>query len=203
MDSSVTTSTVQAEVETGSHLFKVIGYSANKGIGIGKLICSGVFTVGNYDWVINFYPDGYAIESKDFISLYFELKSAATNVKTTLAFTILQHNGLPSNMSCGPHDLTFKSTSETSYDFWGFPTFIKRSEFEASKCLEDDAFTIKCTIAIVKGTHLQRTTPYGIPIPPSNLNQRLVRLLESGEGADVTFVVKGERFKAHRFMLAD
>ncbi|KAJ4752511.1 BTB/POZ and MATH domain-containing protein 1 [Rhynchospora pubera] len=98
---------------------------------------------------------------------------------------------------------TFKSTSENSYAAWGCVAFKKRSEFEASKHLKDDAFTIQCTVTVLKGTNiLQATTPYGVTVIPSNLNQYLVRLLESGQESDVTLVVKGERFKAHRLVLA-
>ncbi|KAJ3700800.1 hypothetical protein LUZ61_004505 [Rhynchospora tenuis] len=89
--------------------------------------------------------------------------------------------------------------------------FAKRSDFEASKHLKDDAFTIKCTVTVVKENNLQGTTPcgiavptsnFGIAVPTSNLNQHFVHLLENGDGADITFIVKGERFKANRCVLA-
>ncbi|KAF3339040.1 BTB/POZ and MATH domain-containing protein 2 [Carex littledalei] len=78
--------------------------------------------------------------------------------------------------------------------------FAKRTEFEASEHLKDDAFTVKCTVNVITGTKLEH--PYGVIVPPSNLNQNLVDLLDSRNGADITFVVKGEEFKAHRWMLA-
>ena len=49
---------------------------------------------------------------------------------------------------------------------------------------------------------MQWTHRYGVIVPPSNLSQNLAYLLESGKGADITFVVKGEIFKAHRCVLA-
>ncbi|KAJ4750177.1 BTB/POZ/MATH-domain protein [Rhynchospora pubera] len=202
MNSSMTTSLVQAEAETGSHQFQILGYSLIKGIGIGKCIYSDVFSISGYEWVIQFYPDGYDAENKDFISFFLRLKCNVTDVdvKAKYVFTILQQNGVPSNISCTSLVRIFKSASGTCFESWGFTQFEKRSEFEASECLKDDAFTVRCTISVV--TKLQTTTPCSVTVPPSNLNQHLVRLLESENGADVTFVVKGESFKAHRCVLA-
>ncbi|KAJ4783997.1 BTB/POZ and MATH domain-containing protein 2 [Rhynchospora pubera] len=197
MGSSMTTSAIRAEAETGSHLFKVFGYSLTKGIGIGQFISSDVFTIGGYSWLIKFYPDGETTEAKDFMSLYLKLDSVAIDVRAKFTCTIVQQNGVHSDISAASNVQTFNNTNR----FWGWHKFVERSKLEASECLKNDAFTIKCTITVLKRTLVQRTTQ-GVPIPPSNLNERLVRLLESEAGADVTFVVKGERFKAHRFMLA-
>ncbi|KAF3336302.1 BTB/POZ and MATH domain-containing protein 2 [Carex littledalei] len=197
-----TASAIQTETITGSHLFKIYGYSLIKGIGIGEAIKSDMFTVGGYNWIINFYPDGDTNDDKIFISIYLQLESEATDVKARITFTILQQNGAASNLSKTIPVCTLKSTSDTSYKLWGYSQFAKKTEFEASEHLKDDTFTVKCIVSVLKGTKLEVTNPYGIIVPPSNLNQNLANLLESGKGADVTFVVKGERFKAHRWMLA-
>uniref|UniRef100_K3ZLU6 BTB domain-containing protein n=1 Tax=Setaria italica TaxID=4555 RepID=K3ZLU6_SETIT len=64
-----------------------------------------------------------------------------------------------------------------------------RSELEESEYLGDDCLNIKC--------EQQRVT-----VPPSDLHQDLGRLLLSGKGGDVVFEVGGERFTAHRNILA-
>ncbi|KAJ1689704.1 hypothetical protein LUZ63_013859 [Rhynchospora breviuscula] len=196
MVSSVTTSAVGGAAETGSHLFKVLGYSVTEGIGIGNWISSDVFTIGGYDWVILFYPDGNTIEDEDFISVFLELKSTDANVKAEFAFSLLQPNGAPTEISYTCPVKTFTATGTN----WGYPNFAKRSDFE--EYINDDAFIIECTITVV--TRLQATTPYGITVPPSNLNQHLIDspARERGDAADNTFVVKEERFKAHRCLLA-
>ncbi|KAJ1687528.1 hypothetical protein LUZ63_018918 [Rhynchospora breviuscula] len=199
MNSSMTTSVV-AEAETGSHQLKILGYSLIKGIGIEKCIYSDVFTIGGYKWKIIFYPDGCDADTKDFISFFLLLKSNVTHVKAKYGLTILQQNGVPSNVSCTSPVKVFNSAGDTLSKSWGYRRFVKTSEFEASECLKDDAFTLESTITVV--TKLQTTTPYCVTVPPSNLNQHFVRLLESEDGADVTFVVKGESFKAHRCVLA-
>ncbi|XP_078182508.1 BTB/POZ and MATH domain-containing protein 2-like [Carex rostrata] len=197
-----TASAIRTEIITGSHLFKIYGYSLIKGIGMGKPIKSDIFTVGGYNWIIVFYPDGKTNDDKEYISIYLQLESEATDVKARTTLTILQQNGATSNLSHIMPVKTFKSTSDTYYESWGYSQFAKKTEFEASDHLKDDTFTVKCIVSVLKGTKLEVTNPYGIIVPPSNLNQNLANLLESGNGADITFVVKGERFKAHRWMLA-
>jgi speckle-type POZ protein len=41
-----------------------------------------------------------------------------------------------------------------------------------------------------------------IPIPPSDFTMHLGKLLEDKKGADVTFVVEGQNFDAHKAVLA-
>ncbi|KAJ1695574.1 hypothetical protein LUZ63_012272 [Rhynchospora breviuscula] len=200
MGSFVTASRVRAKTETGSHLFTVSDYSLIKGIGIGKYIQSDVFIIGGYDWVIRFYPDGATAEDKNFVAFYLMIESGSTDVKAQYAFTVLHQNGHSSDMNATKLH-TFNSKN-TNINGWGFPKFAKRSAFEVLKYLKNDSFTIKCTVNVVKGTRLQATTPCSIVVPPSNSNQQFARLLETSDGADVTFVVKGERFKAHRCVLA-
>ncbi|KAF3340936.1 BTB/POZ and MATH domain-containing protein 2 [Carex littledalei] len=193
-----TASAIRTETITGSHLFKIYGYSLTKGIGIGKSVQSDVFTVGGYNWIINFYPDGQNKNDKDFISFFLQLESEATDVKAKMSFTVLQQNGDPSNMSIASQvcSWTFKGANK------GWPQFKDRIEFEESEHLKDDAFTVKCTVKVIKRIKLEVTNSYGIIVPPSNLSQNWASLLESGNGADVTFVVNGERIKAHRCVLA-
>ncbi|KAF3339725.1 BTB/POZ and MATH domain-containing protein 1-like isoform X1 [Carex littledalei] len=194
-----TASTFRSETITGSHLFKICGYSLTKGIGIGKSITSDAFTVGGYNWIIQVYPDGAAESRKDFISIRVGPRGNDTEVKALITFTILQQNGASSNFSATSPVWTF---TDPKIRFWGSWEFAKRTEFEASKHLKDDSFTVKCTITVIKGTKVEVTHPYGVIVPPSNLNQNLANLFESGKGADVTFVVKGEILKAHRCVLA-
>ncbi|XP_078181927.1 BTB/POZ and MATH domain-containing protein 2-like [Carex rostrata] len=197
-----TASAIRTETITGSHVFQIYGYSRFKGIGMGKPIKSDIFTVGGYNWIIVFYPDGKTNDDKEYISIYLQLESEATDVKARTTFTILQQNGATSNFSHTMSVETFKSTSDTYYKSRGYSQFANKIEFEASDHLKDDTFTVKCIVSVLKGTKLEVTNPCGIIVPPSNLNQNLANLLESGNGADITFVVKGERFKAHRWMIA-
>ncbi|KAL6659078.1 hypothetical protein ACP70R_003118 [Stipagrostis hirtigluma subsp. patula] len=72
---SRTASMCAPEKEQGTHAFDVLGYSLHRGMGVGKCITSGVFSVGGFDWAILFYPDGKNDSSKDYISVHLELQS--------------------------------------------------------------------------------------------------------------------------------
>ncbi|KAF3339167.1 BTB/POZ and MATH domain-containing protein 2-like isoform X2 [Carex littledalei] len=69
----------------------------------------------------------------------------------------------------------------------------------ATQYVRDDCFTVHCSISSV----LESTkVPVPVPAPALNLPRHLGNLLESGVGADVNFLVKGEIFRAHRCVLA-
>ena len=42
------------EKAQGTHTFDVFGYSLHRGMGIGRRVSSGVFSVGGHDWTIHF-----------------------------------------------------------------------------------------------------------------------------------------------------
>ncbi|MCL7032785.1 hypothetical protein MKW94_028614, partial [Papaver nudicaule] len=58
------------ETVEGSHEYKIEGYSLAKGMGVGKSMTSGRFTVGGYEWVIHFYPDGYDQANVEYVSVF-------------------------------------------------------------------------------------------------------------------------------------
>ena len=73
----------------------------------------------------------------------------------------------------------------------GWPQFVQRSVLE-SLCLADGKFVVMCGGKVVPM----------IDAPPSNIRSDLGILLDSGDGSDVSFVVDGEEFRAHRAVLA-
>lgn len=82
--------------------------------------------------------------------------------------------------------------------------FMDRAQLEASAYLRDDRLTIHCDIAVIKRPSVVFTNTFAgrLEAPPSNIADHLAGLLETGDGADVTFDVGGETFAAHRFLLA-
>jgi speckle-type POZ protein len=63
-------------------VFTITGYRMHKGIGVGKFIRSGTFTVGGYDWCVLYYPDGDdRSDAKDYVSLLVELQSKKSVVR--------------------------------------------------------------------------------------------------------------------------
>ncbi|CAL5011142.1 unnamed protein product [Urochloa decumbens] len=78
-----------------------------------------------------------------------------------------------------------------------------RSQLEASQYLRDDRLSIQCVVTVIKETRVSEArTVSEIGVPPSDLAEHLGRLLEEGEGADVTFDVQAESIPAHRTVLA-
>nr|XP_020185962.2 BTB/POZ and MATH domain-containing protein 1-like [Aegilops tauschii subsp. strangulata] len=64
----------------------------------------------------------------------------------------------------------------------------------------DDCFSIMCDLTIIKNNN--NTLHQETMVPPSDLHRHLGNLLESMDGADVTFLVGEDKFLAHRVVLA-
>ncbi|KAJ3676866.1 hypothetical protein LUZ60_002590 [Juncus effusus] len=139
------------KLSSGSHLFKIIGYSESKGIGIGKYIMSETFKIGGYNWGIRYYPDGYEKEDRgEFISFFIELMDTDDFVKALFDIRLVDESGKTSDNTpevVRPH--LFKASSDT----WGFYQFIRKEELESSEFLEKDIFTVKCNLVVVKDSN--------------------------------------------------
>ncbi|CAM0877796.1 unnamed protein product [Alopecurus aequalis] len=84
----------------------------------------------------------------------------------------------------------------SSTDSWGQSDFMERKALEQSKHLKDDCFTIRCDIIIV-----DPLTPF-MEVPSPNMGHHFNKLLRTKVGTDVTFMVGGQKFAAHRCVLA-
>ncbi|CAL5007389.1 unnamed protein product [Urochloa decumbens] len=199
-----TESTCTRETEQGTHAFRVVGYSLQRGIGRGKFIRSANFAVGGYDWAVRFYPDGGNTEvSKGYVSVYLELRSKDTEARALYDFRLLdQHSGMSKSICSSSTVRVFRS-GPSDKPSWGIPKFMKRTTLEASKYLRKDCLVIECDVTVIKEVRVVKAaTTVEVQVPPPNLLDGLGKLLESDEIADVTFKVKGEIFYAHKLMLA-
>jgi speckle-type POZ protein len=66
----------------------------------------------------------------------------------------------------------------------------------------DDALTVQCTITVLKELPVLTSPAKEVYVPSSNLHQNLGELLQTETGADITFLVCGESFAAHKNILA-
>ncbi|KAL6662104.1 hypothetical protein ACP70R_001488 [Stipagrostis hirtigluma subsp. patula] len=199
-----TESTCAIETARGTHVFKIESYTLQKGIGQGKFILSANFAVGGYDWCILYYPEGVNTEDlKDDISVYLMLRSKEAEVRAMFEFRFVnQAIGLSWPVPSKETVTVFNSRVSPN-PTWGFSKFMKRSMFEASPYLRNDRLVIECDVTVILGKPvLKSDTMCEIQVPSSNLSVNLGKLLESEEGADVTFMVKGEVFRAHKILLA-
>ncbi|WZZ63026.1 BTB/POZ and MATH domain-containing protein 2-like isoform X2 [Brassica napus] len=193
------------ETINGSHEFKISGYSLAKGMGIGKYVASDTFTVGGYSWAVYFYPDGKSPEDNSlYVSLFIALASEGADVRALFELTLVDQSGnerhkvhshFGRTLESGPYTLKYRGS------MWGYKRFFKRTLLESSDYLKDNCLLVRCCVGVVKSS-TEGPRSYNIPVPVSDLGYQFGKLLESGKGADVTFHVNGERFLAHRVVLA-
>ncbi|KAL6643076.1 hypothetical protein ACP70R_021257 [Stipagrostis hirtigluma subsp. patula] len=195
---------------SGHHLLEIEGYSHTKEeLPTGKCITSRPFSVAGSYWCIRYYPNGVDSGSADFISVFLHLvqgaaAAAAKSVKARAKFTLLDHAGRP----VPSHTRTLREFAAEGKGY-GYPDFVKRAWLEESTCLKDGCFTIRCDVTLVSSgirTEERRAAADAssrwVVVPPSDLHRQLGDLLAAKESVDVTFLVGGETFMAHRCLLA-
>ncbi|KAL6659221.1 hypothetical protein ACP70R_003261 [Stipagrostis hirtigluma subsp. patula] len=193
-----TSSTCTAETARGTHVFKIAGYSLHRGLGVGKYIWSAPFAVGGHQWRICYYPGGAKEETKDCAAVFLHLISTGVKETVVYDFRLLnQATGLSSSVFSSP--VVFNDVTRS----WGTSKFKKRTILEAPPYLQDDCVVIECDVNVIKESRVEETaTDFEVQVPPPDVLDNLGKLLESGEGADVTFKVKGEVIRAHKIILA-
>ncbi|EEC66988.1 hypothetical protein OsI_33682 [Oryza sativa Indica Group] len=161
-----TASAIVADAVTGYHLLKIDGYSRTKGTPNGAALTSDQFVVGGHH----------------------ENATSTKCVKVKAQFQICFADQVETQPLLSSRPVrTFGDECLT----WGHVKLIKRDEFEKSDDLRDDSFTIRCDIAVVGEIRTERTTEIAaetfVTVPPSDLNQKLGKLLDTEKGADVVF----------------
>ncbi|KAI3992431.1 hypothetical protein MKX01_022522 [Papaver californicum] len=177
------------ETVKGSHEYNIRGYSLAKGMGVVKYTSSRTFTVGGHDWVIRFYPNVGSKDNDEYICLYIDLLSPG-EVKAMFEFKLLDQS------EKGVHKIhTFEHKFNAPgyvgvFQFLCWPSYLK-----------NDCLRIHYTVAVVQ-TRDEEGKRYVIYVPPSDMIQNLMGLLESEIGSDITFHVGDEFFRAHKSILA-
>ncbi|KAJ3685520.1 hypothetical protein LUZ61_014684 [Rhynchospora tenuis] len=184
------------ETHTKSYCAKIERYSLIKNLMNRKYIEIGIFHLAGGRWNIQFYPNGSW--DSGFIALRIELLTeTATPMVIEFEFSLLDPKGRD-------YTVTKKSsygTCSKQGESFGIGNFMKKSDLEASEFLNDDCLTVKLHLTVVKPLFVDATRKQ-ITVPSSDLHQHFGGLLESGEGADVTFEIEDEVFRAHRNVLA-
>jgi speckle-type POZ protein len=85
----------------------------------------------------------------------------------------------------------------------GFGLMVSQASLEQSGHIVDDCLSIRCDLTLTKNISTEeKMGNQFVVVPPSNLHLQFGNLIESMDGADVAFHVAGEKFLAHRFVLA-
>ncbi|GMI79028.1 BTB-POZ and MATH domain 4, BTB-POZ AND MATH DOMAIN 4 [Hibiscus trionum] len=202
---SPTSSRSVTQTVNGSHRFTIKGYSLAKGMGVGKHIASESFTVGGYQWAIYFYPDGKNPEDHStYVSVFVALASEGTDVRALFELTLLDQSGKGKHkvhshfdraLESGPYTLKYRGS------MWGYKRFFRRAMLETSDFLKDDCLKINCTVGVVV-SEIDCPRLHSIQVPESEIGSHFGMLLENEEGSDITFNVFGEKFYAHKLVLA-
>ena len=159
-------------------------------MGIGKFVSSSTFSVGSYGWDIRIYPDGWEEEDKAaYMSVFLCFCSGTTDAKVKFTFSLLEKDRKVNKLESST--LTFKPVGGT----WGWEKFIENSKLKELLSRNDDRFTIRCVLTVLKEPRIEDSTVI-VPVPQSDLQMHFANMLKDGEGMDVTFSVAGQQFSA-------
>ncbi|CAL5007574.1 unnamed protein product [Urochloa decumbens] len=197
-----------SEAYMSTYKFKIAGYSLTRGIGVGNFIRSATFTIGGHDWSIRFYPDGIDETSQDSVSTSLEMMSSNADVRARYHLRFVAHGTVPINVlkqvpmaQCAEVIRWFRSWDATR--FGQQKACILRSLLEPGSYLVNDALTIQCDLTVVsKLQWFENKEEYGVEVPPCDMMGHFGKLLEEKVGSDVTFLVGGDTFEAHKIVLA-
>ncbi|CAM0901439.1 unnamed protein product [Alopecurus aequalis] len=195
---NVTTSTVDADTDRGYHLLVVKDYSRTvQAVPNTEDIDTDCFIVGGINWKILYYPNGADASCADFISFYLSpseenLEEMEEAVEVKFQFSFIDQVEYQK-----PMHIRATKTYNLPGPLRGCYEFMRRDALERSTHLKDDCFTIRCDIMVCKDFSTQDADGTQFEI-----DDHFDYLLQNKVGADVTFEVSGERFSAHRCVLA-
>jgi speckle-type POZ protein len=177
-------------------LLKIDGFSLTGSMGNEDCVKSR-WAFDGYEWEIRIYPA--TMNCSVAVAVAFLSRARKGSVRAAIGFRIVDPRGKikTSNEACV--SWVFSNPQECSPK----KLIAGRGELGASAFVRDDSFTMQCTITVLK--ELPDTAPDSVEevrVPSSNLHRHLAGLLESETGADVTFLVSGEPFAAHKSILA-
>ncbi|KAF7110314.1 LOW QUALITY PROTEIN: hypothetical protein CFC21_110443 [Triticum aestivum] len=187
--------------ERGSYLVKVDGHSRAKELfNKGEYMASSPFSFGGHQWFAVYYPNGNGDDSEKHVGYNILVSMVldspdAKDIKAEVKFCVLAKDVLPvQKLCCTVADCIFQRKDSTC------EYFVRWDVFERPDHIIDDCFSIRCDLTIIKNNN--NTLHQETMVPPSDLHRHLGNLLESMDGADVTFLVGGDKFLAHRIVLA-
>jgi speckle-type POZ protein len=127
----------------------------------------------------------------EFVSIFLMLYNSA-NAKAIFDVSLLNRDGTPSSINVKRSVFVIHNKIPV-----GWSRFVKRSDLK-STYLSNGLVRFMCGVIVVPDSPM----PMPLPMPPPDIGIHLGRLLDCAIGSDVTFIVDGEHFPAHRAVLA-
>ncbi|CAO2202590.1 unnamed protein product [Urochloa humidicola] len=171
-------------LDSGFTEFK-LDLKATKHAAFGDFILSDAFSAGGHIWKVKCYPQE---DAGLYVSFYLGLVSKSRNsVKAILEVFLMDRDGaqLASHSQQSVHVYPPPDGSG-----WGSRRFIVRCNLGPR------------IATFIFGVMVLRDDNPNIAVPSSDIVGHLGRLLDGADGSDVSFVVDGETFHAHRAVLA-
>jgi speckle-type POZ protein len=176
-----------------THQFK-LNYLEMENADIGQPIRSEDISAGGHLWRVDCYPrGGWKEDNGEYLSIYLRHQSKCKDVKAIFEVFVMDKDGTPSSSHRDRLVHVFKPKGSGN-DGKGWDRFVKRSVLE-SLYMTNGSFIIMCGVKVV-----HHEDP--LEVPPSDMGSHLGLLLDCAEGSDVSFVVDGDKFPAHRAVLA-
>lgn len=197
------------DVARSKDLLKVVGHSVTMAMSDGEFLKSRKWAVGGHDWEVHLRPKDHPVGHQRPVTLRLVLISEARcgDVEAKLSCRLVDPIGRlkPSKEKSMSHKF-YKSG-----DYSGAIQVTAREDLEQSGYLVDDSYTVECSITVLKKAPARNTAAAAAAtamdrdaamLPSLELHRHLGELLQKGTGADVTFHVSGEKFAAHKAILA-
>ncbi|KAJ1695989.1 hypothetical protein LUZ63_012687 [Rhynchospora breviuscula] len=196
----------------GSYPLKVVGYSSLCKTRIGddgnNCLSSQVFSIGGFNWIAGCYP-----EYDQIVFVVRLVRSSNINIKdhvfiVKISLSILVQDGIKASSNYRYLQTDVVDLAEFNDDqFRHYYVGRKTLEAPVNLFLKNDSFTMRFTIEVMKEyvglTEISKVQYFCSQlVQPSNLPHQLISLLETEEGADVSFQVDHKIFHAHKFVLA-
>ncbi|KAF8687298.1 hypothetical protein HU200_042979 [Digitaria exilis] len=190
------------------HLLKINGYHFTATMTQAEYI-KALWDFDGHAWEVRCYPQHPDSAGFSWVALKLILLGEAQahpprKVRATLSCRLVDPTG-----KIGASEEKSKTSAFSRPQDCSSPILlVRRDDTKLSAYLNNDSVTIQCTITMFKELDVVIPAPVKeqegpLPIvPPSDLHQHLGELFLSQNGADVTFVVGGESFPAHKSILA-
>jgi speckle-type POZ protein len=173
----------------------------------GSCLKSPIFSAGRYEWMLFYYPKGKEPGAGDqthdvSVSFYIFLRTIAKNVNAIFDLTLVESNGALSTTKTKRLSQVFSNDSFASHDVSGcWVEFFSQDDMMEDYLL-DGHIVIVCTVTIM-GPDFTREAGSSFATAHSlEFRDHFANLWHDKDMLDITFVVKGELFKAHKLVLA-